>query len=406
MAQSFSQAEWDIINQFLDTGNNASTFGIPERNDSSVVLSSWNIRKLGALTDAQGNLKKSAGATDMFVRYCQQCDLIAIQEVQTNTDALFDLCDRLNTGAMSYDIVMSDVTGKAPGHAGMAERSGFIYNTQKVKRGRLATDLSFDRTAVLGKISAAHKQALEGQLPEDNGPSFLQKARQFFSNLNAERAMNKKLKSFVQFIRSPHMVEFVIEGPGGSYEIYCVNAHLVSTGTKLVREREFFALLEWLLLQSPETVVKRGKLFMIMADLNLDFKSSVDKRKKGIEDYITSLNQEKNMDAKVNFPFLDGANGGFKTNARENQTFDHIAYIAEDTRWPRGRHNGLKGSFGPDGFDYGMFNFTQAFMAAGPGKLPNGKPDFDRFSHDFSDHMPIWLRMPLPSNTQHRFIVP
>lgn len=61
---------------------------------------------------------------------------------------------------------------------------------------------------------------------------------------------------------------------------------------------------------------------------------------------------------------------------------------------------------GPAGFDYGMFDFTRAFVAAGPGKLQNGEPDYDRFSHDLSDHMPIWLRMPLPAANQRRFSVP
>ncbi len=402
MAQHFTAAEWQAINTFLDQGDNAVIHGMPVPSSGSVIFSSWNIRKLGALRDDDGTLKKSAGATAMMARYCGLCDLIAIQEVQDNTEALFDLVDRLNAAGGSYKMIMSDVTGKAPGYTGMAERSGFIYNTQKVKLGNLASDLSLDRSAVLSNISAAHKQALEGQIPDDDDPSLLQRATQFFSNLRAERAMNKKLKQFVQFIRAPHMVEFIVETAQGAYEIYCVNAHLVSGSSKKEREREFFALLEWLLLQSPKTVVERGKVFMIMADLNLDFESTLSKRQRGIEDYVTSLNQTKNMDAKVNFPFLDG---GFLTNAREHRTFDHIAYIAEDTRWPRGRHNDQSGTLGADQFEFGMFNFTQAFIAAGPGQLPSGEPDYDRFTHDFSDHMPIWLKMPLPSDTQHIFTV-
>jgi len=402
MAQSFSQSEWDTINTFLDQGENARDFGIPERRDGSVVLSSWNIRKLGGLRKSNGDLKKSAGATDMLVRFLSHCDLIAIQEVQDDTEALFDLRDRLNVAGQPFAIIMSDVTGKAPGHSGMAERFAYLYNTQKVRVGDMASDLSFDRTAVLSKINDAHKQALEGQVPEDNDPSFLDRARQFIADIRAERAMNKKLKNFVQFIRSPHVVEFIVDGPDGSYAFYCINAHLVSTGGKLVREREFFALLEWLLLESPKTVTERGKIFMIMGDMNLDFESTVDKRKRGVEEYITSLNQTKNMDAKVNFPFLDG---GFFTNARETQTYDHIAYIAEDTRLPRGRHNDLAGTLGPDGFDFNMFNFTQAFMEAGPGMGANNRPDYDKFQHDFTDHMPIWLRLPLPANGQHQFIV-
>lgn len=401
MAQ-FSPTEWQTINDFLDQGDNALIHGMPVRRDSSLIFTSWNIRKFGGLKNRDGSLKKTQGATEMIARYCKACDLIAIQEVQDNTEALFDLANRLNADGGQYKVIMSDVTGKAPGYKGMAERSGFLYNTQKIRLGSLASDLSLDRSAVLSNISKAHKQALEGQIPEEDDPSLLERATQFFSALREERKMNKKLKQFFQFIRSPHMVEFVIENDFGAYEIYCINAHLVSGKNKTEREREFFALLEWLLLQSPKTVVEQGKIFMILADLNLDFKSNVTKRKHGIEEYITSLNREKNMDAKVNFPFLDG---GFLTNARESETYDHIAYIAEDERWPRGRHNDLAGSLGPDQFDFGMFNFTQAFVAAGPGQGADGLPDYDKFSHDFTDHMPIWLRMPSPSASQHIFTV-
>lgn len=402
MAQSFTQAEWQTINDFLDQGSNARDYGIPDRRDGSLVIASWNIRKLGALRNNDGSLKKSAGATAMLARFCQQCDLVAIQEVQDDTEALFDLRDRMNAAGAGdpFEIIMSDVTGRVPGYAGMAERSAFIYNTDKVGLGRVASDLSLDRTAVLANIRDAYSTALAAELPQEDQPGFIDQAIKWITDI--PRIANIRFNTFVQFIRSPHLVEFVVEGTHGRYEIHCVNAHLVSGRNKTERANEFFALLEWLLLQSPKTVVEGGKVVMILADLNLDFESSVDKRRRGIEKYVKTLNEKRGMDAKVNFPFLDG---GFFTNARGDETFDHIAYIADDTRWPRGRHNDLGGTLGPDQFAYGMFNFTKAFVDAGPGRLADGKPDFDRFSHDFTDHMPIWLRMPMPSDDQHQFTV-
>ena len=400
MAESFTQNDWQRINAFLDQAGRASEYGIPERVDTSVVFASWNIRKFGALLNDDGSLKKSAGATEMLARFCRQCDLIAIQEVQEDTEALFDLRDRLNAGGGSFDLIMSDVTGRTPGYDGMAERSAFIYNKNKVRLGQLASDLSMDRTAVLKNIRQAFSTALAAELPQEDDPGLMEKAIKWVTDI--PRLVNIRIKTFVQFIRSPHLVEFIIDSPHGTYEIYCVNAHLVSGKSKSERAKEFFALLEWLLLQSPKTVAEQGKIIMILADLNLDFKGSVDKRRRGIEEYITNLNRTKNLDAKVNFPFLDG---NHFTNARGDKTFDHIAYIAKDSRWPRGRHNALAGTLGAGQFDYGMFNFTGAFVDAGPGQLPNGQPDFDKFSHDFTDHMPIWLRMPIPSDSQHQFIV-
>ena len=47
---------------------------------------------------------------------------------------------------------------------------------------------------------------------------------------------------------------FFVDGPAGSYEFYAVNAHLVSGNSKIERQLEFFALLEWLLLDSRTMV--------------------------------------------------------------------------------------------------------------------------------------------------------
>ncbi len=400
MAQSFSRAEWQKINDFLDQESNAATYGIPQRRNGSVVFASWNIRKFGALRDDDGKLKKSSGATDMIERFCRPCDLIAIQEVQDNTEALFDLLDRLNSGDEDFDLIMSDVTGKAPGYDGMAERSAFLFNTRKIRLGQVASDLSLDRKAVLTNIRNAYSTALAAELPSEDDAGFLEKALNWITDI--PRLANVRIKTFVQFIRSPHLVEFVVEGPNGQYDIHCINAHLVSGSSKTERANEFFALLEWLLLQSPKTVVEKRKIVMILADLNLDFKSNADKRRRGIEKYITDLNKTRKIEAKVNFPFLDGP---FFTNARGTQTYDHIAFIALDDRWPRGRHNPLAGQLGADEFEYDMFNFTKAFVDAGPGAKSDGSPDFDKYSHDFSDHMPIWLRMPLPNSGQHRFTI-
>ncbi|MBC56094.1 MAG: hypothetical protein CL814_04070 [Confluentimicrobium sp.] len=399
MAAPFSAAEWQRINMTLEAG--PAAYGMPERRAGSVVLASWNIRRFGALADGDGP-KKSPGAFAMIERFCRECDLVAIQEVQSDTGSIYALRDRLNAAGGAYALVISDVTGRAPtrNRKGMAERSAFLFNTARVRRGDLASDLSYDRTAILSNINAAMATSIANQLGETADPGFLDRALHWISGTT--RLAADRLDNFVQFIRSPHLVEFVIDGPQGSYAFYCVNAHLVSGKNKREREQEFFALLEWLLIDSAQTVVRDGKIYLLMADLNLDFESSLDRRRRGIETYITDLNAERGLTAKVNFPFLDG---GLHTNARKDETFDHIAWVALDDRLPRGRHNGLAGTLGPDGFDYGMFDFTRLFVEAGPGRGPDGAPDYARFEHDFSDHMPIWLRLPLPSDAQHRFVV-
>lgn len=398
MAQSFTQAEWDSINAVLDQPGKSEEYGIPAVNDQSVVFASWNIRKFGALRDDDGTLKKSEGASRMIARFCAHCDLIAIQEVQSDTEALVALLDTLNAQGDHYRLIMSDVTGRVPGYDGMAERSAFLYDTRKVRLGRIASDLSMDRTAVLQNIGAAYATALEGEFTGDNQPGLMERLQMWVSDVPWLTKVTRK--SFVQFIRSPHLVEFVVDGPDGRYEVQCINAHLVSGENKTERSNEFFALLEWLVRDSPNTVTGPGKAVMVLADLNLDFQSSVDKRRDGIAAYIADLNERAGLSAHVNFPFLDG---WFFTNARKDETFDHIAFLADDPHWPRAEHNDLAGTLGAREFDYGMFDFTRLFREAGPGLLQGGGTDFDRFAHDLTDHMPIWLRMPLPANDQHRF---
>ena len=59
---------------------------------------------------------------------------------------------------------------------------------------------------------------------------------------------------------------------------------------------------------------------------------------------------------------------------------------------------------GPDGFDYGMFNFTELIAQALYG-TPTSALDakerramLKKFEHDLTDHMPIWIRLSKPSS--------
>ncbi len=397
MAEAFTDDEWRRIAAHLEA--NPASYGLPERREGSVVLLSWNIRKFGAFL-RDGVPTKSPGAFAMIERVCQRADLIALQEVQSDTESLYALRDRLRGDGAPYDLVLSDVTGRAPGYTGMAERMAFLYRSDRVERGDLASDLSFDRSAVVENVNAALATVVNQKIALDGQRGFWAGVLSWLGGKS--RLTARAFGGFVQFIRAPHIVEFHIQGEGGAYRFYCVNAHLVSGSSKAEREMEFFALLEWLLLDSQNTLDQTDKSFVIMADLNLDFKSGLSERRAAFEAYITTINAEKRLRAKVNFPFLDG---GFFTNARRDQTYDHIAWITNDTRLPRGRHNGLAGTLGPDQYDCGMFDFVQAFMDAGPGRSAQGGPAYDRFTHDFTDHMPIWLRLPRPHPGQADFTI-
>ena len=398
MGKDFTTTEWAKINAHLDI--DPARYGMPMRRDGSVVMMSWNIRKFGAF-EKNGEPKKSPGAFALIERVCALADLVAIQEVQRDTTSLYALRDRLRANGVPWEVVVSDVTGMAPGYTGMAERHAILYRADRVRRGDMASDLSFDRSAVVENSNEALRELVNKEIEISGQEGLWGRLTEWLSGQS--KLVGARLKRFVQFIRTPHLLEFIIDGPNGAYEFYVVNAHLVSGESKTEREQEFFALLEWLLLDSRTTVVEEGKTFLLMADLNLDFKSNVDNRRAAFAEYIMSINAEKGLKAKVNFPFLDG---GFFTNARRNQTFDHIAWISTDPRLPRGRHNGQAGTLGPDEYNYGMFDFVQAFADAGPGAKEDGSPDYGRYTHDFTDHIPIWVRLPLPNTGQTDFHVP
>lgn len=220
----------------------------------------------------------------------------------------------------------------------------------------------------------------------------------------------KALDSFLQFIRAPYLATFHVIGEDAQYDLNCVNAHLWF-GKPRQREREFFALLDWMLrTASDPSPDSSAHVMLLMGDLNLDFSTTNDKRRDAIEKVIVDINgQAGKQQARVNFPFLDihpSQTVPFTTNARKKETFDHIAWFGRDDRFPRGRHNKLAGTISPDDFDFGLFDFVSLFVDAGVvATKPNGTLDVSRFEFDLSDHMPIWLRLPLPAQDQHRFIV-
>ncbi len=399
MADQFTPQEWEQINNHL-TAQGGAQYGLPERQTDTILFASWNIRKFGAFWERNNVSKRSPGATDLIADFCSRCDLIAIQEVQDRLESVWDLLERLNTGQSEpkFRLLSSDLTGRAPGSTGNGERHCFIYDSTKIGIGEVVSDLSFDQSEILKNVNGAINEYRLQVLDEEAEGSMADRALAWVKSFTG--FYKDKLPSFFQFIRAPHYATFSVRGEDGhSYEIGCVNVHLLS-GKKIEREREFFVLLEWLLRRSGINGQMDAPTTILFGDLNLDFESDNDARRKAIEDYIVTLNSKQRANAaRVNFPFLDTPPGRepIRTNSRENKTFDHIALFSNDPRLPRGRHNDLAGQ---DGYDYGMFNFKRLFMDAGPGAGVDGEPAYEKFEHDVSDHMPIWMRLPVPSADQ------
>ena len=109
---------------------------------------------------------------------------------------------------------------------------------------------------------------------------------------------------------------------------------------------------------------------------------------------------------EINFPFLSvhpDRDEVFRTNARLTETYDQIAMLGPRSHGalPHVPANASAGRGGADDYDYGMFNFVALFCealgVASPEQMggSEARSFFASFEHDVTDHMPIWVRLPI-----------
>ena len=431
MAEDFSPDEWEKIRARLAADE--MRYGLPQRSDGSVVLASFNIRKCG------NPANRSTGALELMTEFIRRCDLVAVQEVMSDLSMIEELRRRAIEAEPPRDpprdppwaLVVSDVTGGVTGGQGMEERLAFLYRPDRFVRGPVVGDISYDRSAVLGslyrhrgafvEVMAKYADELDAHLDAE-----IAKLKWKLKGEQGEKPKGKskpKRQSphFLTFIRTPHMATFEVLSPSGAapYTFSLVNAHLLfggdGRGEKRERQDEFNALTDWLLERVASTR-SLNRSYILLGDLNLNFDKADDKRRDEIVERIKTMNESLNRQQAatvVNFPFITkrmdprtGAPVIIRTNVRQDQTFDQIGIFAKDGRLPGFEANPeVAVDPGPDTFDYQHFNFADLFAEAilGAGtelsemeKVP--KADFiARFQNDVSDHMPIWIRLPLPA---------
>ncbi len=420
MAQ-FSESQWESIFNTLDgpLTKGGATYGLPKRRRRSLVLSSFNIRKFGRLMKGSA-LKRSAGSWKLLIRYIESCDFVAIQEVMDDYSSLIYLMGQLGP---KYHVIMSDMAGGVPGQrGGTRERMAFVYRSDRIKLSSVASDIGFERSAIFDKMydkRAAFIKAFndrETELIEFDAKVAAWLAKKAAGDTGLGKRPKRPtfvLPEFVQFIRTPHMAAFETVGQSNAppYRFMAVNAHLLygnESNQRDERWREFKALISWII----ERAVEIDRVFMpniiLFGDLNLKFKNN-DRRRLRIEQFLKSRNTKILGKSKINFPFLDihpNQDRVYETNARANQTYDHIAIVANDRRLPSPAENDKASKMRVNGFDYGMFDFRRLFFDAVPvaADRGDGKPDYGLFEHDVSDHMPIWIRLPRPHQGQTEFV--
>ena len=172
---------------------------------------------------------------------------------------------------------------------------------------------------------------------------------------------------------------------------------------------EIEALIRWMTMRLKREKRMIAPNFVLLGDLNLDFDKPIKDRDE-IEAYIKGLNKEvfgSDEASRIYFPFIDKhplTGREIRTNARQNQTFDQIAFLrgAKEDRLPSHLERNAIDRCKPDGFDFGVFNFAELFARVIEGKAYYSLTKTERrelgkhFEHSVSDHMPIWVRLPRP----------
>ena len=405
MAKAFTKEEWEEIRETLE--EDPVRFGLPQREYGSVVLGSFNIRKLGKVSS------RSAATWEFLADVCRRFDLLAVQEIQDDLEALRHLKELMGD---EFAMIVSDKAGAFPGEPGLGERLGFIYNWSVITRGDLATDITYDRSKVIRTI-ARHNADIHAALADYGGKLNVYEAA--LAEYEEERANGNsptkprapkfkvKMPEFLTFIRPPFCVAFEVRGHPATkpYGLMAINAHLYFGDYMADRRQEFTALMNWIRGRAGEEGKSYHPNFMLLGDLNLDFNSEGDRGR--VESTIKGVNEDWQAEGiACNFPFLDAHDGQaepFRTNARLTETFDQIGIFSRDARLPTHEQNATAGRPDADhAWDYGVFNFVDLFSVAIEGKpfdelTHDEKKAFaPRFEHKVSDHMPLWLRLPLP----------
>ncbi|MFQ5349034.1 MAG: endonuclease/exonuclease/phosphatase [Thermoanaerobaculia bacterium] len=407
----FGIAEWNKVRRTL--ADDPGSYGLPQRVYGSVVLGSFNIRKLGKLATGSKH-ERDVRVWSFLADVCRHFDLLAVQEVMSSTEGIRHLRELMGP---EYGLIVSDTTGALPGGGGgMPERSAFLYNRAVVRRTELVTDVTYDRFEVLDTLV----REFPGISREVHAH---RKAMTDFERAKAagEKAKKPKLKmpSFLSFVRTPFAVGFEVQGFPRSevYPFLAVCAHLLYGDSPEDRQREGAALIKWMMGKARARGTAPMNL-VLFGDLNLDY----DKPIKDLERIAATVaveNKKAQRRVQMSFPFLFAhpqtqqtpppKGDVFRTNAALNQTFDQIGILTTDKRLkkrlattPTGHAHPEVWGVQPEGPDYGVFNFSELFSRALKGKpfaelAGKEKSEFVR-RYDFrvSDHMPIWYRFPLP----------
>lgn len=120
---------------------------VPAKTGHNLLIGTWNIRALSALTDKWDAAEHDSPKRDWHAIAClaeviSRFDIVAVQEVRRDTTAMHALLTWLGDG---WDVIASDVT---EGDAGNGERLSYMYDARRVRPSGLVGEIVLPPTAV------------------------------------------------------------------------------------------------------------------------------------------------------------------------------------------------------------------------------------------------------------------
>ena len=440
-----TQRQWNQVERAVKSSRLRRRHGLPKRSGKSVLIATFNIRKLGSAKNRTDGRSKgrTPGAWHLLALACSPFDLIAVQEVQDELAGLRRLQHELKRRhRRTMKLLISDITGSQPGGSGMTERMAFLYDPRKIEHTELSSEITVDRAQVVhslfdrwqefARFFEAHAEALA------KWEERVETARSEGKRRPSKPTL--KLPAFVTFIRAPHEGSFRIRPvkDADPTDFIVVNAHLLYGEHEDERLQEFLELVKWLTLRAKYPDRLYAPNLLLLGDCNLETDNLVEAAATEnppaeatasahafLEWKIKSLNEREfksRSGADANFPLLDDhpVQGPLRTNARQSQTYDQIGLFCRDPRLPRHAENGSV-SGADDRYDYGVFRFTDLLAevlepnAWKDAKQKQGDAAGSPFEHlekavrdrvigwvgtDVSDHLPAWIRLQRPGIAQ------
>ena len=311
---------------------------VPEKDDGKLLLASWNIANLGEQKRYEKDLKLIAHLLSRF-------DLIAVQEIKDNLNHFSKVVGYMGG---KYDWIVNDTGGNK-------ERLGFIYDTEKIKPGRLFAEIA---------------------IPE----------REFIRHdvvVSYEKRRNKMVEVYFQheftpFDRNPFVGTF----EAGKVSFTLVNVHLYFGGFK-----------------NASNIEERAKYARRVLEI-LTLSKWADKRRKGKNTYDRDIILLGDM----NIPKMDSSEAAFRALKRSGLTpHDFYAKTGGSNLSGTKTYDQMAITEGPIKnklINYDVFDFDAAVFAGKWAELVEeygDKKAVSRFNSYvkfyISDHRPLWMQL-------------